>query len=67
VAHGDFDLVNIQGTVSLSTAFGVFFDGQHRRFFVPHSMLPPNRTFSRGENVKLKILRGYARQEGLVP
>jgi len=29
-------------------------------------MLPPNRKFSRGESVALKITRGYARREGLV-
>ena len=62
----DLDLVPIEGTVYLSTAFGVFFDGQVRRFFLPHTMLPPNRKFNRGESVALKITRGYARREGLV-
>jgi hypothetical protein len=66
VPGNDLDLVPIEGRVYLSTAFGVFFDGQIRRFFLPHSMLPPNRAFSRGENVTLNITRGYARREGLV-
>jgi len=62
----DLDRVPIEGRVYSSTAFGVFFDGQIRRFFLPHSMLPLNRKFSRGENVTLNITRGYARREGLV-
>ena len=60
-----YELVPIQGRVYLSTAFGVFFDRQNLRFLLPHSMLPLNRKFSRGEKVTLNITRSYARREGL--
>ena len=62
----DFELVPIRARAQIITAFGMFFDGRNRRFFVPTSMLPPNCTFKPGENVTLYLARAYVRQEGLI-
>ena len=62
----DLDLVPIRGRVHAITAFGMFFDGRNRRFFVPNSMLPRNSTFKEGEDVTVYLARGYVRQEGLI-
>jgi hypothetical protein len=61
----DFDPVIIQARVGIVTAFGVFFDGPSKRFFVPNTMLLGNK-FNRGENVMLRLTRVYAQQEGLI-
>jgi hypothetical protein len=62
----DLEPVSIRGRVQIITAFGMFFDGRNRRFFVPTSMLPRNCTFKPGEDVKLYLARAYVRQEGLI-
>jgi hypothetical protein len=62
----DLELVPIRGRVQIITAFGMFFDGRNRRFFVPTSMLPRNCKFKPGEDVKLYLARAYVRQEGLI-
>jgi hypothetical protein len=65
VLGDDFYLVTIRGRVRTITAFGMFFGAQSRKFFVPYSMLPPNRRFQHGEPVTLHLPLGYARQERL--
>jgi hypothetical protein len=62
----DFELVSIRGRVQIIAAFGMFFDGRNRRFFVPTSRLPRNCTFKPGEDVTLYLSRAYVRQEGLI-
>jgi hypothetical protein len=62
----DLELVPIRGRVQIITAFGMFFEGRNRRFFVPTSMLPRKCMFREGEDVTVYLARGYVRQEGLI-
>jgi len=66
MAGDDLDLVPISARVQMITAFGMFFDGRNRRFFVPSSMLPRKCTFKEGENVTVLLAREYVRREGLI-
>jgi hypothetical protein len=66
MAGDDLDLVPISARVQMITAFGMFFDGRNRRFFVPSSMLPRSCTFKEGENVTVLLARGFVRQQGLI-
>jgi hypothetical protein len=59
----DLEPVKVSGSVTLTTAFGLFLDVKGRRLFVPNPMLPGNRKFKRGQNVTFWLTRGYLKQQ----
>jgi hypothetical protein len=60
----ELEAMQVSGTVTLATAFGLFLDVQGRRLFVPNPMLPGNRRFKRGQKVTFWLTRGYLKQQG---
>jgi hypothetical protein len=60
----ELEAMQVSGTVTLATAFGLFLDVQGRRLFVPNPMLPGNRRFKRGQKVRFWLTRGYLKQQG---
>jgi hypothetical protein len=62
----DLEALPVSGNVTLATVFGLFLDVKGRRLFVPNPMLPGNRRFKRGQNVTLRLTRGFLKQQGFV-
>jgi DNA-directed RNA polymerase subunit E'/Rpb7 len=62
----DLELVPVCGRVHVVTAFGLFLDVQGRRLFVPYALLPNDGKFKRDQKVKLRLMRGYLQQHGII-